>query len=105
MTRTSTNVGVFLVIYQEIDGAHFFTSQEVPGLCAASTDLRVAFEEVAVQLGALLTEKVGAPVVCEPHAGFEQFERWLGNDSNPSLVAEAAVANWRSKDASCLHPS
>lgn len=39
--------------YKYIDGAHFFTSEDVEGFCVASVDLFKALEEVPLQLIAL----------------------------------------------------
>ncbi len=43
------------VTYTFVDGAHFFTADDPKwcGLCAASTDLKTAYEDVSIQLGIL----------------------------------------------------
>ncbi|MFO1038107.1 MAG: hypothetical protein U1E45_14820 [Geminicoccaceae bacterium] len=51
-----------------VDGAHFFTSTAVPGLCAAHQDARTAFAAVAPQLGMIMSRRCGRPVTFNPDA-------------------------------------
>lgn len=49
------------VTYTFVDGAHFFTATDPKwcGLCAASTDLKAAWDDVSVQLNILAEENHG----------------------------------------------
>ena len=84
------------ILYAYIDGAHFFTSLDVKGLCAAHEDLEVAYNEVSVQLSELLSDKFGKPVHCVPQVTLEELESWLeaqkGIPAGP--IATAALAKW-----------
>lgn len=40
--------------YRYVHGAHFFTSPEVPGLCAADRDISTAYDAVGTQLATLM---------------------------------------------------
>jgi hypothetical protein len=85
-----------LVVYAYIDGAHFFTSLNVKGLCAAHANLEVAYKEVSIQLGHLLSKEPGKPVHCEPEEPVEEFERWLEaqKQARPTRLENAAMAKW-----------
>jgi hypothetical protein len=90
------------VLYAYIDGAHFFTSFEVSGLCAASEDLEVAYNEVAFQLGFLLSRRHGKEIHVVPQVPLEEFRAWLEaqKEITPASIANAALANWRLSQAS-----
>lgn len=64
------------VTYTFIDGAHFFSSNDKKwaGLCAASTNLRDAWEDVALQLKLLAEHNYGIKnVEFKPASTYEQF--------------------------------
>jgi hypothetical protein len=77
------------VIYKFIDGAHFFvsTDKEAQGLCAASPDLLVAYNEVALQLNAIHKANTGEEVQYSPVTPLSVFQSWL--EKTYSLVASA----------------
>ena len=85
------------VLYAYIDGAHFFTSFEVRGLCAASEDLEVAYNEVSFQLGELFSRKLGKRMHFVPQVPLEEFRAWLEaqKEITPASIENAALANWR----------
>ena len=93
---TATTPKPVQVLYAYIDGAHFFTSFQVKGLCAASEDLETAFNEVSVQLGELLSDQLGKPVECVPQVTLEEFEAWLEAQKGITTesLASAALAKW-----------
>lgn len=64
------------VKYAYVDGAHFFTSDDpvAAGLCSASTNLKDAFDDVAVQLNAILNLDHGIlHPNYQPAVSYEQF--------------------------------
>jgi hypothetical protein len=84
------------VQYSYVDGVHFFTSAEVKGLCAASKDLRAAFNAVSLQLNALVRDEPGS---FEPSVPVEKFEQWF-KAHHPDPVPElksGAIAQWALK--------
>jgi hypothetical protein len=88
--------GQVKVQYSYVDGVHFFISPEVKGLCAASKDLRAAFNAVSTQLSALVRDETGKPCSFEPSVPVEKFEQWLEAFS-PAPVPElqsGAFAQW-----------
>jgi len=93
-----------LVVYAYIDGAHFFTSLNVKGVCAAHSDLRVAYKEVAIQLSHLLSKDTSNPVSCEPEQPVEEFEHWLEaqKEAPPTRLGNAAMAKWALAQAGTL---
>lgn len=70
---------VITVKYALIDDAHFFTSDDelALGLCAAHQDLKLAFEETAVQLKTLLKLNHDLDMEVEPTVPFEDFKNWV----------------------------
>lgn len=91
------------VTYSYIDGAHFFTSEDpaAAGLCAASTDMKDAFDDVAVQLTNLfkLNHGVETPMF-KPAVTFEHFLRMLIAEVEGTLQRER-----KRRAAATLHPS
>jgi len=87
------------VFYSYVDGAHFFVSHEVKGLCAASRDLRAAYRAVGIQLGMLLAKKGEEPRAFEPSVPVEEFEQWAMAQTTPtpSKLTSGAVASWALK--------
>jgi hypothetical protein len=69
-------VNAIKVTYKFIDGAHFFvsTDKEAVGLCVANTDLKTAFDEVAVQLNAIYAFNHGKKYNFQPAVPFETFK-------------------------------
>lgn len=65
------------VTYKFIDGAHFFVSSDkkAEGLCVAHSDLKVAFEEVSLQLKALFEFNHGLKMDFQPGISFEPFKQ------------------------------
>jgi septal ring factor EnvC (AmiA/AmiB activator) len=63
------------VSYKFVDGAHFFTAadKEWCGLCAASTDLKAAWQDVAVQLNEIAQENLGLQTNFQPSETVEEF--------------------------------
>lgn len=92
---TAKTVGVF---YKYVDGAHFFTAKDGfgKGVCAASTDLKTAFDEVAVQLAVLAKENHGEDMQFEPGSSFEAFQQWL--DAQQGVVPVASIETLAAAD-------
>ncbi len=88
------------VAYTLVEGIHFFKSADarVEGLCAASSDPRLAYEEVTAQLRILLGSDHISPVV-----PFEKFLDWLSTfqDTREAALAPIPAANvgWSSNGA------
>lgn len=85
------------VHYAYVDGAHFFTSPEVPGLCAASTDLDTAYRSVSPQLSRLVKTADGRMQNFVPGAPVERFREWLESRTPKATIpdiSDAAVARW-----------
>lgn len=93
--KTEKTEKTYLVSYELIDGAHFFTSadERVQGLCAASADPVAAFNEVTNQLKFLLGIDVG------PAEPVEEFVAWLkrtADEATPTFApAFAAKVAWQ----------
>lgn len=88
---------VIRVQYARVDGAHFFTSPEVKGLCAAHNDLYVAFSAVGRQLGFLLRKITGSDKPFEPTVPFEELEAAisrLGEMPNIPRTEPVVPARW-----------
>ena len=93
--------GTVKVVYEFIDGAHFFTSAEkdAEGLCVASTDPVAAFNDVTTQLNALAAAK-GLPANYKPAAPVEDFSSWLEthgistSDTVETAIKSLAQAVW-----------
>lgn len=68
-----TDETVIKVQYSFLGGAHLFKSADVPGLRAASPDLRSAYNAVSIQLGILLTKALGEPMRVAPLMPFEEW--------------------------------
>jgi hypothetical protein len=71
----TTNEKSVSVVYKFIDGAHFFTSTDplARGLCVASSDLRVAYDDIPRQLTTLLKSNHGIDAKVEHEKPFENF--------------------------------
>ena len=89
------------VKYACVDGMHFFTAgdQLSAGLCAGSKALKVAYEEVAIQLKYLLAKNHGKPdQTFTPAVSFEEFSAWVQNASgnaNPEIhPVPGAIVQW-----------
>lgn len=85
------------VHYAYVDGAHFFTSPEVPGLCAASKDLETAYRSVSPQLSRLVKGPDGKVQDFAPSAPVERFKEWLESRAPRTTIpdiSDAAVAKW-----------
>ena len=104
------------VTYSFIDGAHFFTSEDPKwaGLCAASTELESAWDDVGIQLNHLAKVNHGmenpnfVPASSYPEFLKELHEamqaelakvakvtsQLMGAVSNPSAVVPPTVAAW-----------
>lgn len=65
------------VTYKFVDGAHFFVSDEAKGLCAASADLKMAFDDVSVQLKTLAKLNHGRDINYVPAISFDAFLKEL----------------------------
>lgn len=81
------------VIYSFVDGAHFFTSDDPKwaGLCAASTDLKAAWEDVAIQLNHLAKGNHGIENAdYEPASSFQEFLKELGEAMQAELAKVAS---------------
>ena len=88
---------IIKVHYAYVDGAHFFTSPEVPGLCAASTDLETAYRSVSPQLSRLVKGPDGKMQNFVPGAPVERFKEWLESRAPRATIpdiSDAAVAKW-----------
>jgi hypothetical protein len=83
-----SNVNI-AVAYKFVDGAHFFVAanKEAAGLCAANTNLEIAWNEVALQLNALWAFNHGEKVNFQPVVPFETFKKAL---TGFELVAKGA---------------
>lgn len=77
------------VIYSHVDGAHFFTVSEgcYAGVCSASTDLKIAYEDVAVQLEELAADNNGNGIRFVPAVSFLEFRA----DLEKILSAEVSM--------------
>lgn len=66
---------VINVVYEFIDGSHFFTSTDplVVGLCVASTDLRAAYDDIPRQVVALLKLNDNVDASCVHETSFNEF--------------------------------
>lgn len=72
--------GVHKIKYTVVSGMHFFTSTGglTKGLCAGSSDLKTAFDEVAVQIIYLLKKNHGIEDAdCTPAIPFEDFQAFV----------------------------
>lgn len=86
------------VDYACVDGAHWFRSWQVPGLCAANPDLHKAHRAVAFQLARLAEHYLGAKgIVFEPEASAEDFAAWIEEHGESTVlqVRTTAQAIWR----------
>lgn len=102
------------VAYSFVDGAHFFTSDDPKwaGLCAGSTNLKDAWEDVAIQLNHLATINHGMENPdFEPASSFQEFLKQLtesmqaelakvaspptGATPKPSAMVPPSVAAWK----------
>jgi hypothetical protein len=88
--------------YQHVDGVHFFESMDrrVCGLCAASSDPKLAFEDVTHQLSVLLADEGEERAWVEPAVSFDEFWAYvtdlLEDKSRPHLrPSPAANIDWR----------
>ena len=59
--------------YKVVDGWHIFVSEELPGLCVASPDLALAYEDVAQSIQALLELDEGVRCTVVPELPLEEF--------------------------------
>ena len=87
------------VTHKEVDGVHFFTSVSGhgKGLCVGHSNLKMAFEEVGIQLTNILCANLGASVEVTPAVSYEEFEQWLNQKKaiqTPNIVPLAEM-NWR----------
>ena len=86
------------VQYEFVDGAHFFTSPDVKGLCVASTDFAVAYNEVAIQLNELFQHQVGEHRNFQPAVPLEDLLKALKAlskvETGPDIKALAAI-DWK----------
>ena len=96
------------VAYSFVDGAHFFTSDDPKwvGLCAASTDLKDAWDDVAIQLNHLAKGNHGMEDSnFEPASSFQEFlkevldsvQEELAKDAapKPSAMVPPSIAAWK----------
>ncbi len=83
------------VKYQFIDGAHFFTSDDpiAVGLCAASTDLKAAFDDVSEQITQLAKDNHGVTLVCKPAVTFEEWRDSLLESLDREIARRRARAS------------
>lgn len=81
-----SEVGTIKVKYECVDGMHFFTSGDAmtKGLCAASKDLRVAFDGVSYQCEQLLIHNHKMDVSVTPSLTFAEFQAWLEGAVKPN---------------------
>ena len=96
MTATRLEPTVVTVSYEVVDGWHYFSSSEIPGLCAAGPDLRAVYRAVGIQLGELLAEDQGSTIPFEPAEPVESFEKRLYGHLEPNRPSSigGAVASW-----------
>ena len=75
----SSKEKVLKVQYTYVDGMHFFVSGDAltKGLCAGHTNLKVAYDEVAIQLNYLFKKNCNIDVMCVPEGTFDEFKKWL----------------------------
>lgn len=83
------------VKYAYIDGAHFFTSDDPKwkGLCAASSDLQQAWDDVSIQLNNLATlDYKAANPGFQPAMTFERFIKGLTSALEAEIQRRNAAA-------------
>ena len=85
------------VEYKEVDGAHFFTSKDVPGLCAASKDLATAYNSVGHQLRRLVRSDSGEQLNFTPALSVDEFIEHVESTRPARKIPEitnAAIMQW-----------
>jgi hypothetical protein len=89
---TGAEIGCAIrVEYRFVGGAHFFTSPDVKGLCAASRDLRAAYRAVGIQLDVLVNDGDGHSGCFQPATSVEEFEERLAKENAP---LSGVAAKW-----------
>ena len=80
------NANTITVDYTFIDGMHFFTGKDAYalGLCVGHPKLKLAFNEVSIQLVNLLDVNHGVTAKVEPGVSFEEFEKWVKASQAPA---------------------
>jgi len=92
------------VKYLGVDGYHLFTaaSPSLKGLCAGSSDLKTAFDEVAYQIQYLMKKNFDQECTCTPKTSFDKFAeivRSLGADADEGVkVVPSAVIDYMRSD-------
>lgn len=103
MTAVTSMGTAVNVLCKLIDGAYFFVpdSRAASGLCAASPDLKTAFDEVACQLNVLFEHNYGQRPAFRPAVPFEIFKQALeasnlaakGADQS-GMIVPAMIQPW-----------
>lgn len=79
---SKTSIGV---TYRSADGWHVFESPELPGLCVASKDPEVAYNDVAPSIRALLKLDEGIDLQVRPEQPLREFLAALRGETRDSL--------------------
>lgn len=69
----NTKATTVTVKYHNLNGYHYFNSDDVYGLHVGSSDLHKAFHDVARVIEVLMEANHGVPCTAEPIMTFEEF--------------------------------